>query len=36
MSVASHSPEHIRSIMPYQPGMPISELAREMARLAAH
>ena len=30
MSVASHSPEHIRSIMPYQPGMPISELAREM------
>ena len=30
MSIASHSPEHIRSIMPYQPGMPISELAREM------
>ena len=30
MSVASHSPEYIRAIMPYQPGMPISELAREM------
>lgn len=30
MSVASQAPEYIRSIMPYQPGKPISELAREM------
>ncbi len=30
MSVASEAPEYIRSIMPYQPGKPISELAREM------
>ncbi|MFN4065102.1 MAG: histidinol-phosphate transaminase [Parazoarcus communis] len=30
MSVASLAPEYIRSIMPYQPGKPISELAREM------
>lgn len=30
MSVAGLAPEYIRSIMPYQPGKPISELAREM------
>ncbi|MBS0510706.1 MAG: histidinol-phosphate transaminase [Proteobacteria bacterium] len=30
MSVASQAPSYIRSIMPYQPGKPISELAREM------
>jgi histidinol-phosphate aminotransferase len=30
MSVASQAPAYIRSIMPYQPGKPISELAREM------
>ncbi len=30
MSVASQAPEYIRSIMSYQPGKPISELAREM------
>ncbi len=30
MSVASQAPKYIRSIMPYQPGKPISELAREM------
>lgn len=30
MSVAGQAPEYIRSIMPYQPGKPISELAREM------
>ncbi len=30
MSVASQAPRYIRSIMPYQPGKPISELAREM------
>ena len=30
MSVAAKAPEYIRSIMPYQPGKPISELAREM------
>ncbi|AMO35624.1 histidinol-phosphate transaminase [Thauera humireducens] len=30
MSVASHAPDHIRAITPYQPGKPISELAREM------
>ncbi|MFT3758786.1 histidinol-phosphate transaminase [Thauera sp.] len=30
MSVASRAPDHIRAIMPYQPGKPISELAREM------
>jgi histidinol-phosphate aminotransferase len=30
MSVASLAPAYIRSIMPYQPGKPISELAREM------
>ncbi|MCW5568502.1 MAG: histidinol-phosphate transaminase [Dokdonella sp.] len=30
MSVAGQAPAYIRSIMPYQPGKPISELAREM------
>ncbi|ANQ84234.1 histidinol-phosphate transaminase [Azoarcus olearius] len=30
MSVASRAPAYIRSIQPYQPGKPISELAREM------
>ncbi|ATE59346.1 histidinol-phosphate transaminase [Thauera sinica] len=30
MSVADQAPSYIRSIMPYQPGKPISELAREM------
>ncbi len=30
MSVAGLAPAYIRSIMPYQPGKPISELAREM------
>ncbi|THF64239.1 histidinol-phosphate transaminase [Pseudothauera rhizosphaerae] len=30
MSVASQAPEYIRAISPYQPGKPISELAREM------
>ncbi len=30
MSVASRAPEYIRAISPYQPGKPISELAREM------
>ncbi len=30
MSIASLAPDYIRSIMPYQPGKPISELAREM------
>lgn len=30
MSVASRAPAYIRSISPYQPGKPISELAREM------
>ena len=30
MSVASLAPEYVRAIMPYQPGKPISELAREM------
>ncbi len=30
MSVADQAPGYIRSIMPYQPGKPISELAREM------
>jgi histidinol-phosphate aminotransferase len=29
MSVASRAPAHIRSLSPYQPGKPISELARE-------
>lgn len=31
MSLASRAPEHIRAIRPYQPGKPITELAREMA-----
>lgn len=30
MSVADKAPDYIRSITPYQPGKPISELAREM------
>src|SRR5690606_29101873 len=29
-AVASRAPAHIRAISPYQPGKPISELAREM------
>ena len=30
MSVASLAPDYVRAIMAYQPGKPISELAREM------
>src|SRR5918997_2169785 len=30
MSASESAPAHIRSISPYQPGKPISELAREM------
>ncbi|MDR3395616.1 MAG: histidinol-phosphate transaminase [Parasulfuritortus sp.] len=30
MSLIEHAPAHIRAIAPYQPGKPISELAREM------
>ena len=30
MSIASLAPDYIRAIMAYQPGKPISELAREM------
>lgn len=30
MSLASLAPEYIRAIAPYQPGKPVSELAREM------
>jgi histidinol-phosphate aminotransferase len=30
MSLAERAPAHIRAITPYQPGKPISELAREM------
>lgn len=30
MSLVSHAPAYIRGIAPYQPGKPISELAREM------
>ena len=30
MSVSEFAPAYIRSIAPYQPGKPISELAREM------
>lgn len=30
MSPSHHAPAHIRAIAPYQPGKPISELAREM------
>lgn len=29
MSIAQHAPAHIQAIAPYQPGKPISELARE-------
>mgnify|MGYP001236418263 CR=1 FL=1 len=35
MTVASQAPEYIRSITPYQPGKPISELAREMNLIEA-
>ncbi len=31
MSVCGSAPAHIKSLAPYQPGKPISELAREMA-----
>ena len=30
MSLAEHSPSYIRAISPYQPGKPITQLAREM------
>src|SRR5688500_3512013 len=30
MSVSDSAPKHIKSLAPYQPGKPISELAREM------
>ena len=30
MNLIDHAPAHIRAIAPYQPGKPISELAREM------
>ena len=30
MSLSTLAPEHIRAIAPYQPGKPVSELAREM------
>ena len=30
MELVERSPEYIRAIAPYQPGKPISELAREM------
>jgi histidinol-phosphate aminotransferase len=30
MALAQHAPDYIRAISPYQPGKPISELAREM------
>ncbi|MEW5889351.1 MAG: histidinol-phosphate transaminase [Pseudomonadota bacterium] len=30
MGIAALAPEYVRAIMPYQPGKPISELAREM------
>ena len=30
MSVAGNAPEYVRAIMPYVPGKPVSELAREM------
>jgi histidinol-phosphate aminotransferase len=35
MSVASNAPDYIRAISPYEPGKPISELAREMGIPAA-
>lgn len=34
-SVAARAPHHIRAIMPYQPGKPIAELAREMGMAEA-
>lgn len=36
MTVASQAPDYIRSITPYQPGKPISELAREMNLIEAN
>ena len=30
MSIAEFSPSYVRAISPYQPGKPITELAREM------
>lgn len=36
MSVAGQAPAYIRSIMPYQPGKPIAELAREMGLPEGH
>ncbi|WP_068806401.1 histidinol-phosphate transaminase [Thauera phenolivorans] len=35
MTVANQAPDYIRSITPYQPGKPISELAREMNLIEA-
>jgi histidinol-phosphate aminotransferase len=35
MQVVHHAPPHIRAIAPYQPGKPISELAREMGLVEA-
>ncbi len=36
MNLCDFAPEYIRSIQPYQPGKPISELAREMGLDEAH
>ncbi|MCE7915470.1 MAG: histidinol-phosphate transaminase [Nitrosomonas sp. PRO4] len=36
MNLCDFAPEYIRSIQPYQPGKPISELAREMGVDEAH
>src|SRR5688500_8166827 len=30
MAISDFAPRHVKSIAPYQPGKPISELAREM------
>ncbi|KAA3651160.1 MAG: histidinol-phosphate transaminase [Proteobacteria bacterium] len=35
MSIADQAPDYIRAISPYQPGKPISELAREMGLVEA-
>jgi len=35
ISVASRAPAHVRSLSPYQPGKPVSELARETGILEA-
>lgn len=35
MSIADQAPDYIRAISPYQPGKPISELAREMGLIEA-